>query len=246
MELVLIHSPLVGPSFWLPVAEALAALGHRCHVPTAREASGGIVAWRHWPERVRESVPSITAPILVGHSAAGDLLPICAQKLDAAALVFVDASIPPASGHAAPAEPEFLKFVRALPITGGRLPPWSEWWGEHAMAALIRDPTLRERFESDLPRLPIEWFDDVVPIPAWSALPAGYLQTSQRYSSDADDARERGWPTHVLHGTHLHPMLEPSSTAQALLAIIGSRAIADRASKTGGLIANPNATRQDP
>ena len=246
MELVLIHSPLVGPSFWHATASALEARGHRCHTPTARTASGDIAAWRDWPERIRESVATGARPILVGHSAAGRLLPTCAQKLDAAAIVFVDAPIPPAVGPVSPVEPEFLAFVRGLPIAGGTLPPWSEWWGEHAMAALIPDAGARERFAADLPRLPLEWFDDVVPVPPWRTLPAGYLQTSQHYSADTEDARERGWPVRVLHGTHLYPLTEPESTAAALAGIIESRAIADRAAATGGLIENVNATRQVP
>ena len=62
-------------------------------------------------------------------------------------------------------------------------------------------------------------FDDAVEVPPWQALHAGYVQTSDRFSHEAEKARERGWPVVVLKGTHLHPLLKPQETIDAILEV---------------------------
>jgi Alpha/beta hydrolase family len=217
---VLIHSPLVGGSFWQPVAEELERHRRQCYAPTPpRTGDESVLRWRYWPDRLRDLLPSASRAILVGHSAAGMLLPAVAERIGARGLIFVDASIPPERGIARPVDPEFMKFVRSLPDVGGRLPRWSEWWPKNAMAALIPDEEARRRFDNDLPLLSLEWFEDSVEVPAWQHLSAGYIQTSDRFSQEAEKARSSGWPVVVLNGTHLHPMLSPLETTDAILSV---------------------------
>jgi pimeloyl-ACP methyl ester carboxylesterase len=165
---------------------------------------------------LRDALPSEPDAIWVGHSAAGMLLPACARMLNAGGLVFVDASLPPATGTAAPVDAPFMEFVRGLPLDGDRLPAWSEWWGKDAIATLMPDPNERRQFDLELPRLKLAWFDDAVEVPDWRALRAGYVQTSRRFAHDAATARAHGWPVEVLDGTHLHPLLAPRETAAAI------------------------------
>jgi hypothetical protein len=61
---------------------------------------------------------------------------------------------------------------------------------------------------------------DAVETPAWSALRAGYIQLSARFARTAADARTRGWPVVAIQGTHLHPLLAPVETADAIAAVV--------------------------
>jgi hypothetical protein len=215
---VLIHSPLVGSSFWQPVARELESRGSRSIVPLALNGRS-LLPWRHWPERIGEMLSGTHDQILVGHSAAGMLLPAIAANTGARGVIFVDANVPPASGAVPPVDPEFMKFVRTLPIVDGKLPLWSEWWPKAAMAKLLPNEAERSRFDADLPQLTLDWFDDIVDVPAWDALHIGYVQTSERFSGEAENARARGWPVVALQGSHLHPLLAPVETAAAILAV---------------------------
>jgi hypothetical protein len=216
-EIVLVHSPLVGPTSLAPTAEALERRGYRTHTPCI---TGSDVAWRDAPGAVLAALPELSGPLLVGHSAAGLLLPSLAGPLAAWGMIFVDGQIPPAEGPTPPAEPEFDAFVKALPAEQGRLPKWSQWWGPGGLAALFPDRWTREAFEADLPRLRPEWFDDVIETPPWNHLRVGYLQTSPRLADQAGTARARGWPVQTLPGTHLDPFLRPGETALAIAELI--------------------------
>ena len=74
---VLIHSPLVGPTTWMSVADELVRGGREAVVPSLL----GVVAaaasqWRHVPEVVHAATANTAGPVaLVGHSGAGPLLP---------------------------------------------------------------------------------------------------------------------------------------------------------------------------
>jgi len=220
VELVLLHSPLVGPGFWRPVSEVLQARWH-CWLPAVAN-DDELASWRDWPSAATAELSIGPGAIVVGHSAAGFLLPSVAHLLNASGLVFVDALIPPDSGFVPPADPEFLQFVRSLPCENGLLPRWSRWWGEGAIERLIGDAQAYERFERELPRLPVAWFDDRLEIPPWRHLRAGYLATSERFAPSARDAQTRSWPVLTLAGTHLHPFVAPRDTASALSDIIQS------------------------
>src|SRR5215211_6954698 len=84
---VLVHSPLVGPTSWRPVARALERRGRIVVVPSLGVADAAEPQWHHVRDAVRI--------ILVGHSGAGLLLPVIADALDndVAALIFVDSSL---------------------------------------------------------------------------------------------------------------------------------------------------------
>jgi hypothetical protein len=219
-DLVLIHSPLVGSAFFEPLAVELRRRGWTCHAPTARRDPAEEVRWSDWPDGLRDALSDVHGAILVGHSAAGMLLPALAQKVRASGLIFVDATIPPAAGSTPPVEAGFMKFVRELPAIDGRLPRWSEWWGKGAIAALMPDERTLQGFEEDLPRLSLDWFADAVETPAWAGLRAGYIQLSARFAETAADARARGWPVVAVQGTHLHPLLAPVETADAIEAVV--------------------------
>jgi len=136
-----VHSPLVGPATWQPVAAELRRRGVEVAVPCLVEpASRG--DWHGCVDAAAGG--ALPGSTLVAHSGAGPLLPVIASRLASPAvrLVFVDAGVPPALGHASLASSEFLAHLRTLAIDG-RLPKWSEWFGDGAMDGLVPDPASR-------------------------------------------------------------------------------------------------------
>lgn len=218
---LLIHSPLLGPSSWRPCADLLAAAGHRVLVPDLRFAVSPPAGW--WDRAATAAAASVDAPdsvVVVGHSGAGVLLPLVADRVGpVAAVVFVDAVVPAASG-ATEASDRIRSFVAGLPAEDGLLPPWSRWWGEAAMAELVPDAAERDRLAADQPRLSPEFWAEPVPVPAgWPAQRAGYLRLSAAYDEDAAEAARRGWPVRTLDGSHLDPVVRPAEIVAAVLAL---------------------------
>jgi pimeloyl-ACP methyl ester carboxylesterase len=96
--MVLVHSPFLGPSAWGWVARELEQRGRPAVVPSLRAVADE--PYRPWRD-VWDTVDAVSAQVtarvvLVGHSAAGSLLPAIAQAAAArvAAIAFVDAFLP--------------------------------------------------------------------------------------------------------------------------------------------------------
>jgi alpha-beta hydrolase superfamily lysophospholipase len=220
---VLVHSPLVGPGTWMPVARELERRGRHVVVPSLLGvADAPPPQWRQCVDAVRAASGHIAEPlVLVGHSGAGPLLPAIADAItgEVAALIFVDAFLPPSAGSASLMPPAFLEQLRRLAVNGV-LPPWSTWFGDEGLRGLIADSRLRSTLENEMPRLPVAYFEATVPAPAgWDDRPCGYLLfSSDSYGQSAVDARERGWPVVELpEAHHLTLVTEPVIVADALL-----------------------------
>jgi pimeloyl-ACP methyl ester carboxylesterase len=176
---VLIHSPLVGPTTWSPVAKELERRGRESVVPSLLGvADAAAPRWRHIPEAVRAATADTPNPtVLIGHSGGGLLLPTIADALtlEVAALVFVDSFLPPVSGSLRLAPPGLMDQLHAG-ARDGVLPRWSCWFGEDAMRELVPEERLRAVLEEEMPRLPLSYFEASVPLPSgWNARPCAYL-----------------------------------------------------------------------
>jgi pimeloyl-ACP methyl ester carboxylesterase len=220
---VLIHSPLVGPTSWLPVARELARRGRVAVVPSLLGvAEAPEPQWRHVPAAVRVATSHLQQRVvLVGHSGAGLLLPVIADALDVevAGLVFVDSRLPPPAGRSPLGAPEFMDQLRAM-ATDGLLPTWSRWFGPDTMRELVPDERLRADLEAEMPRLPLSYFEAAVPLPdEWGARPCAYLRFSDEpYAESAVQAREQGWAVAEMPGAgHLAMASNPIAVTDALL-----------------------------
>jgi pimeloyl-ACP methyl ester carboxylesterase len=220
---VLVHSPLVGPTSWMPVAQEFERRGRGAVVPSLLGvAAAPVPQWRHVPDAVRSATSELRARILlVGHSGAGLLLPVIAEAVtvEVAALVFVDSFLPPAEGQMALAPAELLERLRSM-ATGDALPPWSSWFGADAMRALVPDERLRAALEREMPRLPLSYFEASVRLPdAWNRRPCGYLLLSAgAYGQSAGEARALGWPVREIAGVqHLAIVTDAVPVTEALL-----------------------------
>jgi hypothetical protein len=219
---------------WSPVARELERRGRLAVLPSLLGITDARPPqWRHCAEAVRAATEGIAEPlVLVGHSGAGPLLPVVAEAPDAeiAALVFVDAFLPPPHGSAELAPPGFMDQLEAL-ATNGVLPPWSSWFGEEGIREHVPDPAVRSALEQEMPRLPLNYFDARVPMPdGWDERPCAYvLFARDTYRTSAADARRRGWPVAEISGAHhLTQVTDPVAVSDALLdlerQVVGTRA----------------------
>lgn len=220
MSVVLVHSPLVGPSTWTPVAAVLAGLGQEVTVPDLRAAAQAGDP-QHFVDAARACVSADTT-VIAGHSGAGVFLPlIAAANSTPPELLFVDAGVPPRRGPVTPAG-DCIDRLRAL-ARDGVLPRWSTWWGEGVMERLVPDPNVRARIGSELVEVPLEFFEHTIELPErWSDAPGRYLLLSEGYRSDANTAISWGWPTHELLGAHLDLVNHPEQIARTMLDLCGA------------------------
>jgi hypothetical protein len=212
VRIALLASPLLGPAVWAPVADVLGDQGNDVTVaPSPGAASSPDEVLEVW----RAALPE--GPVLlVPHSNAGLYAAALVEAHDVTGLVFVDALLPGDEPTTATAEPPFREFLTGLADEQGVLPPWTRWWPD--VATLFPDPRTQAAVEAEQPRLPLAYFDAVVPTPAgWESLPAAYLGFGETYADERAEAARRGWQTENLPGQHLHQLVDPVAVAESLL-----------------------------
>lgn len=223
---VLVHSPLVGPATWRPVAAELRIRGYDVVVPAlAGVAEEGPPFYERLATRVAEAVrdSSLAGPIVVvGHSGAGASLPSITATLqhNVMAVLFVDAILPhPGSSWMETAPPTLREQLRGLAVDG-KLPPWQEWFPPGTVEALIPDEEQRTSVLAEVPRLPLAYFDEPAPSVDVPADRYGYLQLSAAYGPFADEAERRGWPTIREASDHLAIVTNPGLVVRRLLDLL--------------------------
>ncbi|MDQ3504261.1 MAG: hypothetical protein M3446_00955 [Actinomycetota bacterium] len=221
---LLLHSPLVGPRTLAPLADALRRLGHGAAVPDLRAS---VLASGSDQSTLRSAgVQAISSmrphgPLIVSaHSGASAYLPSLAAHLDVAGVVLIDAVLPPVSGSFLPSA-DFRTHIDRLVEPDRFLPPWPQWWGEQELARLVADPDLRAAISHECVRVPIDFYDTVIDVPAnWARPWAGYLRLSRAYEPAASAAAERGWPTRRRDGGHLDTASRPDEVADDLIELV--------------------------
>ncbi len=192
-------------------------------VPELAPADAPPPFWRAHVDAITRAARDEPDVVLVGHSAAGRLIPLVAEALDTPVpCVFVDAQLPRAPDECPDDQPDsddwFVAHVRSLAVDGG-LPRWSEWWGPKVWESLVPDPSRRVELASVLPRVTLAAVEEAPPPPVrWSG-PAAYLRFSGMYRAEADDAKGRGWIVEELIGEHLHMTVDPAGVARSLVAL---------------------------
>jgi pimeloyl-ACP methyl ester carboxylesterase len=224
-RVVLVHSPLVGCGVWEPVATELAADGYSVAVP---DLGGTISAGPPYQLRQAKVIADSAggqAALLVGYSRAGPLLATAGAMLGGGVrgYIFVDARLPrPGRSWIETTSPGLVARLREMADPQGWLPPWSQWWGEEGLAALLPDPAVRLPFAAGCPRLPLAMLEEVLPpVPGWPGAPGGYLQLSAAYEDEAAKAGELGWPVRRELSHHLALLTEPRQVARQVRELIG-------------------------
>ena len=219
---VLLHSPLVGPSTWAPVARELEGRGRQVVRPSLLGPEGKKPeSWRACVDAVCRGVGASSDPVvLVGHSGGGMLLPVIGDALRqrVRGLIFVDSEVPAIAGETAFVPTSLLDQLRPLAVDG-ILPPWSSWFGEAAMRDEVPDDSLRKALVEEMPSIPLAFLEQQIPSPpGWEHAACRYLLLSVGYRQCAAEARERGWKVEALEpGRHLTIVVAPEAVSEALL-----------------------------
>ena len=226
--IVLIHSPLVGAMMWHRTAMHFRDRGHRTVVPSLSGiAEQGPPYYERFAEAVASKIHATKseAVALVAHSGAGGLVPsvVAASDVPINSILFVDALLPHPGMSWMDTAPERLRERLAGLATNGLLPPWNEWFPPSVLEDLLPEASIRKRFVSDLPRLPLNYFE--TPAPAaedWRASPSGYLQLSSAYEQETKEAERRGWLTRREPSSHLAMLTRPEPVADMILLVLGT------------------------
>ena len=217
---VLVHSPLVGPMTWEPVADELRRRGLVALVPDVGGAEEpGIPFWRYHAGTVGSRLGTPRPDerlVLAGHSGAGLLLPAVAEALGrpVAAYLFVDAGLP-ADGRRPIGDGPFADYLRDLFASGGRFPNWTD----EELRDVLPDPDIRRRLVTSLRPRPPGYWEQPIPVPSvWPDAPCAYLRFAPNpaYDDDAAEARRRGWPALDMAGGHFHLLVSPAAVADAM------------------------------
>lgn len=194
----------------------LQSLGHEVDVPNLVPAAitGDPAAFAR---AAAEGVDTGREIVVVGHSAAGPVLPLIAEHLaNVRRIVFVDATIPPCEGTCTVAG-EFQGALEQL-APNGVLPVWSRWWGDDLLSVLVGDEARRSEIERELSRLPLAFFQTPIALPGeWCARDGAFVLLSEIYRGDASKAASLGWPVVEHRGGHLDLVNEEEAMAGILV-----------------------------
>lgn len=217
---LLCHPPLLSAAVLGPLRDGLRARGHEVVVPDLRSAVETAGEWwvRYAEQAVADGFGSDRpVDVVVGYSGAGVVLPRVAAAVRATRVVWVDAVVPARSGVTLPS-PDLRAMVRGM-ARDGLLPPWPTWWGPDALTELVPDPELRAQITAEAPSLPVDLYDQAVPVPdSWPDADVTYVHLSPAYDADAEEARRRGWRV-VGDGAGMHT--DVATDPAAVLELLG-------------------------
>ena len=221
---VLVHSPLVGPTTWAPVADELERRGGRAVVPVLPQLGPGESPyWERHAAAVAQKLNGDAAGgpvVLVGHSGAGTLLPAIGRALwrPVAAYIFVDASLP-LNGLSRLQEveqtaPELGPMLRRHLEGGGYFPDWAD----EDLRESIPDESMRAAVLAEVRPQPLAFFaEPIPPVEGWPEAPCAYVQLSPGYAPHGEQAQRQGWPYRRFNAGHFHLVVEPGAVAGTLM-----------------------------
>ncbi|MEZ0115253.1 pimeloyl-ACP methyl ester carboxylesterase [Catenulispora sp. EB89] len=216
--LILVHSPLVGPATWQPVARLLRDR-YDVLVPSLHGIATGPGPYARRIAREVARNAHFDEIVLVGHSGAGAYLPAIVDAVDGrvTGIAFVDAQLPrPGLSDFDASPPDFREALTAM-ADDGMLPPWNQWFAPELMTELIPHTEQRKAFLAELHPIALAYFQEPAPpTESWSATQCTYLQLSEGYREQADRAAALGWPTTRLDADHLAVFTGPEPVADFL------------------------------
>lgn len=229
LAFVLVHSPLIGPVTWEPVAEELRGRDAVAVVPDLLD-DGLPPFWRQHARSVvraiAEEVPPGLSLVLVAHGGAGQLLGVLGPVLrDAgyrvAAEVLLDAGLPPGGDsrleQLADESPQLAQELQETLDDGGRFPTWTD----ESLQPFIADDGWRRAVLEQVRHQPPGYWAEEIPTPLnWPDVPVGALLLSEDYAPTERAAREHGWPVRRIgDGNHFAAIQDAGRVADELVAL---------------------------
>lgn len=232
---LLIHSPLVGPYTWVPVADVLEKEGYAAVVAKLTNDEHDIRSYT--AQHIAAIANAYNCALeganvmLVGHSGAGMLLPGAGQVIGSpAGYIFVDAGLPRNNmSRLSLFEPDEAESFRKA-ATGGHIPIWTE----NMLIRVIPDPQKRHTFVFELQPVPLAVYEEPIAVPEnWPDAPCAYLSfsNSNTYDEDIKQALERRWAFSEMPGYHFHMLVDPEGVAERLVTLAHQIMENDTASK---------------
>lgn len=237
---MLLHSPLSTAASWGGLPEQLRLSGCDVRVLEVRGDDRPPFAQRyvaHVAQRLDRELP-IEPIVLIGHGAAGPLLPQIGYARRSAhhpvgGYVFVNADLARPAGPTGP--PNRLSLLDAAPtqaaesvwqeLSAGE--PAAEWAAceiyrarDGVAACGLRASQLALLRAASRPRDAAFYTEPLPYPPDWPDAPCGYLRTSEDYAAGARVAAARGWSVAHIDGGHFAGMSAPAETARALLDLV--------------------------
>ena len=155
---VLIHSPLTGPTVWHPVANVLTRFGSVVRVPALE--LGRDPAWEGLAQSVEDQLAGKLpneGTLLMAHSASGALLPLLKDRMRRIqGLIYVDAVMPGDEGSMLALRTPEERGALLASVVDGDVPAWGESFPDDLWQTLIPEPELRVRFRAELKPNPSE------------------------------------------------------------------------------------------
>ena len=199
-RVMLVHSPLTGPSFFGGVGDALWQRGRRAYL--ARLPAAEHIHPPYWLTHaagVANALPEEGNVVLVGHSGAGPLLPAIGKlagnrgcEARVSGYLFMDCDLPRdgASRLDLFDQPDAAAALRARAERG-----WLRPWRDVDLAELLTDAAVRAAFVTEQPRTPLALYEEPIRVPDdWPEAPCGYLQLSAGYPTRGRETPRWGNP----------------------------------------------------
>jgi alpha/beta hydrolase family protein len=225
--LLFVHSPVVGPSSWTYTADILRDKGFGCVVPDLTDvASMGRPYYPKYAKTAATAVDGISdTVILVGHSAAGALLPAVAEAVGdrMTGAVFADAMLPQPGRSWFDTAPTGLETQLRGLADDGLLPPYHEWFAPGTLAEVVPDPVRRERLIAENPRLPVAYFDEPAPTAQFTeSIACAFIRLGAPFDAAADKAERLGWWVARRDWDHLRMLSDPAAVADVITQAISA------------------------
>jgi pimeloyl-ACP methyl ester carboxylesterase len=236
MDIALVHGSYHGAWCWDRLRPELEALGHRVITMDLPISQPGLGA-SDYAEVIVDALRSSDAPVVVGHSMSGVIIPLVAERRPVHRLVFLAAFLPKPGTS--------LNMQRAAEPIDGRIPPETAEWIDRGDGVWMIGPnTATELFFQDAPPEVARWaterlrpqsyavMNEITPLETWPQVGSRTIVCTDDHALNPDwlrsASRERlGVEAVEIAGGHSPFLTRPAELARLIDSLATDRGVAD-------------------